>query len=803
MNSIRQSDNAEGPKAADVRTEDVDAIVTSHGTEKHQLIPILHSIQDKYRYLPREALRRICEITDITPSQVNGVSTFFKQYRHQPVGKNIVSVCVGTACHVAGASNIHESICEAMGVSEDIYRTEDTITGDDGLFTIEKVACVGCCTLAPVVQSERDTYGPLAKTDCIGVLKNVEERSNLPPAKDPSELNLLLPDGCPEIRIALDSCCIAQGADKVYTAMQEAIVFGNHAVRVKAVGCVGMSCNSPLVEIAFKGKEPFLYAQVAPHEAKKLVYKHFPPKNILKRIGAGFSKGVDNILDDSNWRPIETHVLRQRAETNAAFFGPQVRIATEFCGEIDPLDLAEYRSKGGFVAYEKALKELEPDEVIQIVKESGLRGRGGGGFTTGMKWEFVSKADGDLKYAIVNGDEGDPGAFMDRMLLESYPFRVLEGLAIASKATGVSEAKFYIRAEYPLAVKRVQKAIDICLEAGLIGENIMGTGFNLKMSIIKGAGAFICGEETAMINSIEGKRGVPNTRPPYPAVSGLFGKPTLINNVETFSNISWIIRNGAAEFAKYGTERSKGTKVFALAGKVKRGGMIEVPLGITINEIVHQIGGGCEEGRRFKAIQIGGPSGGCIPASLGSTAIDYEALKELGAIMGSGGMVVLDDTDCMVDIARYFMSFAKDESCGQCSIGRLGTTRLLEIMDKICAGKGRAKDLKELEDLGQVVVNGSLCGLCNTAPNPILTTLTYFREEYEAHLKGHCSAGKCKDLINYVIEDHCIGCTICSQYCPTDAIPLTPYRQHKIIDDLCIRCDLCYQVCPEDAIFIK
>ena len=793
----------EGPEAETVDPKDIAEIVNRVGTEKHQLIPLLHEIQDKYRYLPREALRAICDLTDVTPAQVNGVSTFFKQFRHQPVGENIIKVCVGTACHVAGATNIHESLCDAMGVPQEIYQNEELITDEKGKFTVEKVACVGCCSLAPVVQSERDTYGPLAKTDCPGVVRNIRERAALPPPSDEEALDLLLPDDCPEIRIALDSSSIAKGADKVYSALHDAVKFCAQTVRVKAVSSLGMDSNSPLVEVAIKDQEPVLYAQVEPHEARKIVYKHFPARNFIKRLGATVTSSVDKLADDNNWRPIETHILRKRGETNAAFFGPQVRIATEHVGELDPLDIKEYMRRGGFEALEKVFNEISSEEVIKEMMDSGLRGRGGGGFGTGMKWNFVYKAQGDQKYAIVNADEGDPGAFMDRMLLESFPFRVIEGLAIAAKTVGATEAKFYIRAEYPLAVKRIQQAIDICMKEGILGDNMYGSDFGIKMDIIKGAGAFICGEETAMLNSIEGERGVPNTKPPYPAISGLFGKPTLINNVETFANVSWIIRNGAKAFAKHGTTKSKGTKVFALAGKVKRGGMVEVPLGITINEIVHEIGGGPPEGRRFEAIQVGGPSGGCIPASLGHTPIDYEALTELGAIMGSGGMVVLDDTDCMVDIARYFMSFAKDESCGQCSIGRLGTTRLLEIMDRICTGKGKKADLDELESLGDVVLRGSLCGLCKTAPNPILTTLKYFRAEYEAHLRGYCPAGKCKDLIHYVIEDHCIGCTICSQHCPTDAIPLTPYRQHKIIDDLCIRCDLCFQVCPEDAIFIK
>jgi NADH-quinone oxidoreductase subunit F len=764
--SIVTPDPPDTDNAADAPIDlaEVDAIVARLGTEKHHVIHILHEIQEHYRYLPLAALRRVCEITQISPAQIEGVSTFFKQYRHVPVGRNIVKVCVGTACHVAGADNIHESFCEAVGVTpEEAAAAGDLVNDKDGSFTFEKVACIGCCALAPVVQSERDTYGPLEQTDATQVLRQIEERRELPPsAIETADADATEAVG--ELRIALDSCCIAKGADKVFNELKSLVAELELPVRVKPVGCVGMSCNSPVIDVVRDGTEEARYGPVAPHEVRKLVLRHFAPGNPLRRLSQLVMRGVEDILDNKNWRPIESRLLRERSENSAAFFGPQVRIVTEHCGMIDPLDLADYRAHGGFDALEKALTTMSQTQVIDTLTQSGLRGRGGAGFLTGKKWGFVAGADGDEKYVIVNGDEGDPGAFMDRMVLESYPFRVIEGVAIAAYAVGSRNVLFYIRAEYPLAIKRVEAAIAVCRQAGLIGDGVMGTDFSVDMTIMKGAGAFICGEETAMINSIEGERGTPRTRPPYPATHGLWGRPTLINNVETLASVSWIVRNGAPAYNQHGTKTSKGTKVFALAGKVQRGGLIEVPLGITINEIVHEIGGGVGEGRKFKAIQIGGPSGGCIPESLCDTPIDYEALRSLGAIMGSGGMVVLDDTDCMVDIARYFMSFTKEESCGQCSIGRLGTTRLLEILDRICAGEGREADLAELEDLGDVVLRGSLCALCGTAPNPVLTTLKYFRHEYEAHLQGRCPAGKCKDLINYVIKDNCIGCTICSQY---------------------------------------
>ncbi|MBF0198655.1 MAG: NAD(P)H-dependent oxidoreductase subunit E [Planctomycetes bacterium] len=670
-----------------------------------------------------------------------------------------------------------------------------------GLFSIEEVACLGCCSLAPCAQIDQEIYGPIVSGTTKSILQEVKEGEGQVNAELPT-LSHPIPEGSVEIRIALDSCCIAQGAKQVYESFLRIIHSDKLKVKLKSVACVGLSCKSPLVSVYQDNQESMIYGQVKAEDAKAILYRHSPP-HIIKKFNFHISRAVDLLLNDRNWESIKNKELARGKEKSDHFLNPQVRIATEYSGESDPLNIHEYKERGGFVALEKCLKVLSQEEVLQEIKSSGLRGRGGGGFPTSIKWTLVKEQNSEEKYVICNGDEGDPGAFMDRMILESYPFRVIEGLAISAVTTGAKEGIFYIRAEYPLAVERINQALDICYQEGVLGDNVLGYDFKFNLKVFRGAGAFICGEETALIASIEGGRGTPRARPPYPAVQGLWKKPTLINNVETLANVPYIIRNGAAAFARYGTEESKGTKVFALAGKVKRGGLIEVPMGTTFKQIVNDIGGGIIDDRRFKAVQIGGPSGGCIPASLADTPIEYEGLKKLGAIMGSGGLVVLDDKDCMVEIARYFVQFTKEESCGQCSIGRLGTTRLYEMLTRLVEGKAKKKDIDELKRLGDMVQKGSLCGLCKTAPNPLLTTLKYFPEEYEAHINGRCPAGKCKDLIKYEIMDNCIGCTRCAQYCPTDAIPMVPFRKHEVIHDLCISCNKCYEVCPEDAVFIR
>jgi NADH-quinone oxidoreductase subunit F len=452
---------------------------------------------------------------------------------------------------------------------------------------------------------------------------------------------------------------------------------------------------------------------------------------------------------------------------------------------------------------QKCVTELESDEIIKQIERSGLRGRGGAGYPTHLKWSAVRQSKSGKKYIVCNGDEGDPGAFMDRMLMESYPYRIIEGIAVAAYTVGADEGYLYIRAEYPLAVERISRAIENCLRQGYLGNHILQSDFSLHLKIVPGAGAFVCGEETALMASIEGRRGMPRFRPPYPAHSGLWGKPTLINNVETYCVVPWIIRNGPETFAALGTGNSKGTKVFALAGKIAHGGLIEVPMGISIRQIIEDIGGGIAGGLKLKAVQIGGPSGGCVPEKLAHTSVDYETLKDVGAMMGSGGMVALDETDCMVDIARYFLQFTQNQSCGKCTFCRIGTRRMLDILDRLCAGQGKSTDIEELEHLAEIVQNSSLCGLGKTAPNPVLSTIKYFRDEYEAHIDKRCPAAQCKALITYSITDDCIGCTLCAQHCPADAIAMIPYQKHEIDSEKCIRCGTCKNICPANAVKVQ
>lgn len=772
--------------------EEVRHIIEMTGGGKEAVIPVLQAIQKKYNYLPEEALREVCELTDITPQQIIGVASFYAQFRLQPVGKHMIKVCVGTACHVKGAGLVYDAFHRELGLkgNED---TDATRT-----FTLEKVSCLGCCTLAPVVQIDGITYGHVAPDQAGQILEDFKGQKGRKAGGQKGKDKGNKVEG--EIRIGLGSCCVASGSEIIREAVEETIQSNGLNVSLKHVGCVGMCHQVPLMEIVPVGKEPILYTRVDPKDVKKLIENHFEPASFLKKLSVKTLSLIETLSDDTTWGSVERYTSDVREKHIHSFLGRQVPLATEHRGVINPLDISEYQNNQGFYALRKCLTKLTPTEVIGMVKESGVRGRGGAGFPSGIKWELVAAQQAKEKYVICNGDEGDPGAFMDRMLLESYPYRVIEGMLIAGYATGATHGYFYIRAEYPLAGSRIRQALENCRQAGWTGDNILGSGFNFEIRLFEGAGAFVCGEETALIASIEGNRGFPHLRPPYPAESGLFGAPTLVNNTETLALIPWILRNGSERFRSLGTEGSKGTKVFALAGKVARGGLIEVPMGITIRQIVEEIGGGIANGREFKAIQIGGPSGGCIPAELADTPVDFESMTGLGAMMGSGGLVVLDDTDCMVDMARYFLSFTQKESCGKCTFCRIGTRRMLDILDKFCSGKAVAGDLEELEKLAGWTQKGSLCGLGRTAPNPVLTTLRYFRHEYEAHLAGTCPTGKCMDLIRYTINDACIGCTLCAQKCPTDAIEFRPHEKHEIVQDKCIKCDTCRIVCPVDAV---
>lgn len=772
----------------------IERIVQEIGTSAGDVIPILHAVQKEYNYLPEEALRRVCELTEVTPASITGISTFYSQFRHTPVGQHIIHVCTGTACHMKGAERVYDAICRELDI------LEDQDTDPEGLFTLQRVACLGCCTIAPVVQIDEVTYGHVQTDGVANILQDFLQSDSR--ARGPSYGKRQSAEAEGEIRIGLGSCCVASGSQKVQQALAECVEESGIHTQVKRVGCVGMCHRTPLLEVHLPDTEPILYDKVQPEDVRKIVLKHYRPRSLRQRLKNSAFGLIESLFLDDSQNGFSRHPLHFRDPNIEAFLGRQVSIATEFFGEIDPLDLQEYRNRGGFTALETCLNQLSPETIIREIKTSRLRGRGGAGFPTGQKWEIVRSIGDKTKYIICNGDEGDPGAFMDRMILESYPFRVIEGMAIAAFAVGAHEGYFYIRAEYPLAVERIKAALALCREAGLVGDNILGKDFSFDLHIMEGAGAFVCGEETALIASIEGRRGNPNFRPPFPAQKGLWGHSTLVNNCETFATVPWIMREGTEAFAKFGTAESKGTKVFSLAGKVKRGGLIEVPMGITIREVVEEIGGGIENDREFKAVQIGGPSGGCVPAEMAHTKVDYEDLSQVGAMMGSGGLLVMDDSDCMVDIARYFLSFTCSQSCGKCTFCRIGTRHMLDILENLCSGKGSRDDLQKLEEIALSTKQGSLCGLGKTAPNPVLTTLKYFREEYEAHLEGRCPAKRCQELITYSISDRCIGCTVCAQHCPVKTIPATPYKKHEIYQANCIKCGTCRLVCPNDAVDI-
>ncbi len=580
-----------------------------------------------------------------------------------------------------------------------------------------------------------------------------------------------------EIRVGLATCGIAAGSERVYKSLAASLESNGLDIPLRRVGCIGMCYNEPLVDVVMDDGSVTTYGNVRESDVERIVAEHVRGETVVEDL----------------------HV------PTAEFLSRQVRIVLENCGLIDPESLDAYREQGGYAGLGNIIESMSPQDVVEMMTASGLRGRGGGGFPTGLKWSLAAREPGPEKYIICNADEGDPGAFMDRSVLEGDPHRVLEGMAIAAFAIGASHGIIYVRAEYPLAIERLERAISDARAASLLGDEILGSRFAFDVKIKAGAGAFVCGEETALIASIEGRRGMPRRRPPYPSTSGLWGKPTCINNVETLANVPWIARHGAEAFAAYGMGKSRGTKVFALAGKIKHSGLIEVPMGMTIRDIVFGIGGGILDDRPLKAVQMGGPSGGCIPAKLADTPVDYEELKKTGAIVGSGGMIVLDDTSCMVDIARFFLDFTQKESCGKCTFCRIGTKRMLETLGKITRGEGVLEDLDSLVDLGEKIKANSLCGLGQTAPNPVLTTAQYFKDEYLAHLVDKaCPAKACKPLLRFEIDpDTCRDCKLCVKGCPTNAITQGDGAYQVIDAETCVQCGRCHQVCPFGAISIE
>lgn len=582
--------------------------------------------------------------------------------------------------------------------------------------------------------------------------------------------------------------CTSSNSAAIIEALEAQIAEKGLSEEIKVIrtGCFGLCALGPIMIVYPEGS---FYSQVKVEDIPEIVEEHLLKGRIVTRLLYNETVTKEKI----------------KSLNDTTFYSKQQRVALRNCGVIDPENIDEYIAYDGYQALAKCLTEYTPEQVVQIVKASGLRGRGGGGFPTGLKWSFTAANSADQKYVVCNADEGDPGAFMDRSVLEGDPHCIIEAMAICGYATGATEGYVYVRAEYPIAVARLQIAIDQAKEYGLLGKNIFNSGFDFDLHIRLGAGAFVCGEETALMTSIEGNRGEPRPRPPYPAVKGLFGKPTTENNVETFANVPQIILKGADWFASMGTEKSKGTKVFALGGKIKNTGLVEIPMGTTLREIVEEIGGGIPNGKKFKAAQTGGPSGGCIPASLMDTPIDYDNLTAIGCMMGSGGLIVMDEDNCMVDIAKFFLDFTVDESCGKCTPCRIGTKRLREMLEKITDGKATLRDLDELEELCYYIKENSLCGLGQTAPNPVLATLKFFREEYIAHIVDKtCPAGVCKKLVKYeIVEDMCKGCTLCSRKCPVGAISGTVKNPHKIDSSKCIKCGVCMDSCKFGAIIKK
>ena len=733
----------------------MESVLRQYQEDATSLIMILQQAQSIYGYLPQEVIYHVAQRTGNSPAKVMGVATFYSYFRLQPMGTYQIMLCDGTACHVNGSERIRTAITQELG----IHNGETT---EDGMFTLNEVACLGCCSLAPVMMINGDTYGNLTPEKTIKILRQLRQR------EAGNGIRILVGQG---------SCGVSAGAARVAKVLAGHMT-ATDSFTVETTGCIGMCYLEPIVDI---------------YEGEQLLHR-------LVRVTETDALGIVEAVRKKDFSKLEAMFI---SDEDARFLKKQKRVALRNCGVVDPTSIDDYINHAGYQALDKALK-MKPEEVIEEIKVSGLAGRGGAGFPTWFKWDAARKAEGEQKHLICNADEGDPGAFMDRAVIESDPHTLIEGMLIGAYAIGASDMYVYIRAEYPLAVERLSQAIEQARSRGLLGKNILGTDFSCDLNIKIGAGAFVCGEETALIESMEGKRGMPRLKPPFPAQSGYLNEPSNINNVETFANVAWIIQHGGTAFAAMGTENSKGTKVFALTGKVQRGGLVEVPMGNSLKDVIFDIAGGIKDGRAYKAVQMGGPSGGCIPAALMDTPIDYKALSATGAIMGSGGMVVMDDSTCMVNIARFFLDFTARESCGKCVPCRIGTTRMMEILNRICEGEGQEGDIELLEELCVSIKDGALCGLGQTAPNPVLTTIRYFREEYEAHIRDKkCPAHECSALLTISIDPaKCTGCTVCARKCPVECISGTRKEPHVIDQSACIKCKQCVSSCKFGAIVV-
>ncbi len=767
----------------------VASLVTRIGGGRDALLPLLLALQDRHGYLPEAALLAIVEQTECTAAGLKGAATFYRGFRLLPSGRHRVEVCTGTACHAQGAPAITDALRHHLR----LLPGEDTDV--ERVFTLREAACFGCCTMAPVVAVDGRFHGSVAPDDIASMVDGADAAGGLPGSDNVPERRA----GASEVRVGLGSCCTAKGAGELLDALVRGAQRLALPVTVRAVGCVGMCSRTPFVEIVPASGEGTHYENVRPEAADALLARHFQGPGSWRRLVQGVDRSLGRWADPDG-APAPTG-LPVSTSPATRFFAGQRPIATEHHGVLSPVDLSDYQARGGLVGWGRCRDGLAPDEVIEALESSGLRGRGGAGYPSATKWRAVRAAGLAAEtrpVVVVNGDEGDPGAFMDRMLLESYPLRVLEGALIAAYAVGADRVLVHVRGEYPLAVARCEAALEALRAAGLLAWGSEGEALDVR--IVRGGGAFVCGEESALLSALAGARPTPRLRPPYPSERGLDGRPTLVNNVETLAMVPWILREGPAAFAALGTTTASGTKVLALAGKVRHGGLIEVPMGTSLRVVVEDLGGGALEGRTIKAVQVGGPSGGCIPAETLDTPIDYEALRTVGGTMGSGGIVVLDETVCMVDMARYFVAFSHDQSCGKCSVGRVGTLRLLEGLTALCEGRARPDELERLDVLAETLREGALCGLCRSAPNPYLSTRRYFPDEYDEHLAGRCTTTSCRDLVRYDIRDECTGCTICSQHCPTGAIEARPHRRHEVTQEACIRCRTCARICPFEAV---
>ncbi len=785
-------------------TTQIDSIIKQHDSDPANLIMILQDIQAQLSYLPSETIEQVAGQLNIPLSQIYSVSTFYKSFSLKPRGKHKIDVCEGTACHIRGAGVLMSQLSEELGVSAGG-------TSEDGEFSLNSVHCVGACAMAPVVVIDGVYHGSINSSKLMKEVKkccSAERKAAGPPGSDEEtpavitdridspeellELNKTISKRSPvdeqKILVCAGTGCLAKGSLAVAGALSRELEACGLDIPVKTVlknvGCQGFCEQGPLVIIS---PDNLFYTGVTVDDARDVIRDTVINKTIIEKL-LYHDPNTDRGIDRYDEIP---------------FFAGQQRIALRHVGTVNPLDIYDYIVHGGYSALFKTLYSMEPGQVIDEIENSGLRGRGGGGFPTGRKWRTTASVKADIRYVICNGDEGDPGAFMDRSIMEGDPHSVIEGMIICAYAVGSSRGYIYVREEYPRALKHLQGAIDQARGAGLLGSNIGGTGFSFDITINRGTGAFICGESTALMQSIEGRVGEPRAKYIRSAERGLYDQPTVLNNVETLVNIPAIIEHGAEWFAATGTPGSPGTKVFSVVGKVKNTGLVEVPMGTTLRSVIYDLCGGILADRQFKAVQTGGPSGGCLPESKLDLPVDFDTLTREGSMMGSGGMIVMDEDTCMVDVARYFTDFLTQESCGKCGACRIGLSSLLAVLEKICRGEGASGDIEDIEKLLDVLEQGSLCGLGKSAPNPVRSTLAHFRAEYLAHIEEkRCPAGVCRGLINFEINDLCTGCRRCAGACPQKAIQGDKKEKHIIDQQLCNQCGICKATCTFEAVSI-